>query len=664
MMTAREGGRPEDSRDLGRGAAHDGALEQLQSMFEHLSDGVFVVNVVEGPGFVFEAVNHRTAEWLGMPREQAAGQRLEQLVPPQEAQRIVAIYRRCAESGRTERYEETPLALRPDMTFQTTLIPIRDEQGSVRRIVGVARDITDQKLAARALLESQDIFTKAFREGPYAMLIVRVSDGAYVDVNGAFERLFECTREQVVRGREVELAIWPEPAVRQQLIASVLRDGGVRDFQVQLRTMSGAARDVLLSGDVVTLGGQPHIIATVRDVTSTIANERTKAELEAQLRQAQKLEALGTLAGGIAHDFNNILCAMVAYIDLIRIDVNDRISVLDHVSELKNAAHRARDLVQQILTFSRTQKPSRNVTRLEHAVRDALKLLRSSLPSSVVMSSSFDAEAPLVLADASQVHQVVMNLGTNAAHAMRERGGELTIGVAGVDVDDALVRRHPDLRPGRYARIGVQDNGHGMDEATRKRIFEPFFTTKKQGEGTGLGLAVVHGIVRDHDGAIAVDSTPGQGTSVDIYLPEHIGERCVEHASPAALARGRGEHLLVVDDEQALCVSLTQLLARLGYQVTAKSKPEEALELFRSAPDDFALVLTDLTMPGMTGLELAQRLLMVKPGAKVALMSGFSGTWTPASVRSLGLVDMLVKPLTAAALAEGIARSIAYEPPS
>jgi PAS domain S-box-containing protein len=644
--------------------SHDGSLEQLQSIFEHVSDGVFVLKVADDGArstFVFEAVNRRTAERLGITREAAVGLRLEQTVPPAEAGRIAAVYQRCAESGLTQRYEETPIALHPDTTFQTMLIPVFDESGTVRRIVGVARDVSEQKRSARALLESQEMFATAFREGPYAMTIIRGSDGAYVDVNSAFERLFECRREQMVGRRDAQLEIWTDPTARQQLIERVLREGRVRDVQAHLCTTGGAPRDVLLSSDVVTLGGEPHIVATVRDVTSSIATERTKAELEAQLRQAQKLEALGTLAGGIAHDFNNILGAMVAFIDLIRLDVNDRMAVLDHVGELKTAAHRARDLVQQILTFSRVQKPSRTVTRLEYAVRDALKLLRSSLPSSVVISASFDAEAPMVLADASQIHQVVMNLGTNAAYAMRERGGDLTIDVARVDVDDALASRRPELRPARYARLLVQDSGEGMDDATLKRIFEPFFTTKKQGEGTGLGLAVVHGIVRDHEGAIAFESRPGKGTSVEIYLPEHIGDPSLEHASPLTLTRGQGERLLVVDDEEALCVSLAQLLTRLGYQVVAKSSPEEALELFRASPDDFALVLTDLTMPGMTGLELAQHLLEIEPNAKVALMSGFSGTWTPASVRTLGLVDMLVKPLSAASLADGVARGIAFQ---
>jgi len=512
-----------------------------------------------------------------------------------------------------------------------------------------------------SLEELKDMFAKAFRHGPYAMLIVRLSDGLYVDVNAAFERLFECDREQVIGDRSASLSIWPDRAERQRMVDQ-LQSGGVRDFAARLCTFKGHDRDVLISSDEVVLGGEPHIIATVRDVTGQLDNERTRAELEAQLRQAQKLEALGTLAGGIAHDFNNILGAMVAFIDLIRIDVNDRMSVLDHVEELKSASHRARDLVQQILTFSRTQKPSRSVTKVDQAVRDALKLLRSSLPSSVVIRSSFDEAAPLVLADPSQLHQVVMNLGTNAAHAMRERGGELTLRVELCVVDDELVRRRPDLRSGRYVRIAVKDSGQGMDEATQKRIFEPFFTTKKQGEGTGLGLAVVHGIVRDHDGAIAVESRVGAGTSVEVFLPEHIGEPSAIQSSPSALPRGHGERILVVDDEEALCVSLTHLLSRLGYQVTAKTRPEAALELFSQAPEEFALVLTDLTMPGMTGLELAQQLLAIRPSARVALMSGFSGTWTPASVRTLGLVDMLLKPLSAAALAQGVASALVAPP--
>jgi two-component system cell cycle sensor histidine kinase/response regulator CckA len=639
------------------------SLEQLQSIFEHLADGVFLVKVIEGPDFVFEAFNRQTAEWVGVERETARGKRLSELIPAAEAERVAAIYRRCVETGKTQRYEERPLALQPDMTFQTTLIPICDDQGVVRRIVGVARDITDQKRAERALSESQEMFAKAFRHGPQAMLIVRGSDGQYVDVNAAFELLFQCQREQVVGSRSAELSIWPDPQQRQKLVAEVQRVGHVRDFPANLRTFKGDTRDVLLAGDRILLGGEPHIIASVRDITTTLASERTKAELETQLRQAQKLEALGTLAGGIAHDFNNILGAMVAFIDLIRIDVNDRMAVLEHLGELKNASQRARDLVQQILTFSRVQKPSRSVIRVEHAVRDALKLLRSTLPSSVVISSSFDAQAPLVLADASQLHQVVMNLGTNASHAMRERGGELVLLVDLVVVDEALASRRPDLRPGRYARMSVKDSGHGMDEATLKRIFEPFFTTKKQGEGTGLGLPVVHGIVRDHDGALWVESRVGVGTTFEVFLPEHVGEPDVPQAGPAALPRGRGERILVVDDEEALCASLTHLLTRLGYQVVAKTKPDAALEAFRQTPDAFALVLTDLTMPGMTGLDLAQTILAEHPSARVALMSGFSGTWTPASVRTLGLVDMLVKPLSAVALAEGVARALAESPP-
>jgi CheY-like chemotaxis protein len=197
-----------------------------------------------------------------------------------------------------------------------------------------------------------------------------------------------------------------------------------------------------------------------------------------------------------------------------------------------------------------------------------------------------------------------------------------------------------------------------MDEATMKRVFEPFFTTKKQGEGTGLGLPVVHGIVRDHDGALWVESRVGVGSTFEVFLPEHVGEPDVQQAGPAALPRGRGERILVVDDEEALCASLTHLLTRLGYQVVAKAKPDAALAAFRQTPEAFALVLTDLTMPGMNGLALAQTILAEHPGARVALMSGFSGTWTPASVRTLGLVDMLVKPLSAAALAEGVARAL------
>jgi PAS domain S-box-containing protein len=579
------------------------------------------------------------------------------VIPASEAQRIERIYKRCVETGETQRYEEVPTALRSDMTFHTTLIPVSDEAGVVRRIVGVSRDISEQRRSARALLESQEMFAKAFRHGPYAMVIVRLADGLFADVNVAFEQLFEGNRHEMIDRKYAALPLWTSLEDRERMLERA-RAGSVRDFPARVRTFQNRELDVLLSSDQVVLGGELHIIVTIRDVTKTLATERIKHELEAQLRQAQKLDALGTLAGGIAHDFNNILGAMVAFIDLIRIDVNDGASVLEHVAELKNASNRAGDLVRQILTFSRIQKPSRSVTKVDSAVSDALKLMRSSLPSSVVIKSSFDAQTPFVLADPSQLHQVVMNLCTNAAHAMREHGGELALRVDLAVVDEALSSQRPDLRPGRYARIAVSDTGQGIDQATLKRIFEPFFTTKKQGEGTGLGLAVVHGIVRDHDGAIAVESTVGSGTTFEVFLPEYLGEPSAVAVSPATLPRGNDERILVVDDEEALCASLAQLLSRLGYRVTAKAQPEEALALFRQSPEEFALVLTDLTMPGMTGLELAEQILRLQPNARVVLMSGFSGTWTRASVRALGLVDMVVKPLNAATLAEGVARAI------
>ncbi len=638
-------------------AGHDAAIEQLQAIFQHLADGVFLVSVSPGPEFVYEAFNRQIEKWAGGSLSSLRGRRLDEVLPAQDAAYLREIYRRCVLTGKTQRYEEAPSALRGALSLYTTLIPVMDAQGNVVRIVGVSRDITEHKRSASALLESQEMFAQAFRHGPYAKLIVRMADGAYVDVNAAFEQLCECKREGVLGIRSAELRIWPDVDQLHQLIDAVRVAGGVRDFAAQLETFQGSLRDVLVSAHQIMLGGEPHMIATVRDITQTLDIERAKSALESQLRQAQKLEALGTLAGGIAHDFNNILGAMVAFIDLIRIDVNDRMSVLDHVSELKSAAQRARDLVQQILTFSRTQKPTRSVTKLDYGARDAIKLLRASLASNVSIESLLDEGAPQVLADPSQVHQIVMNLGTNALHAMRERGGRLEIRVEPCVVDEELARARPDLRPGRYARLTVTDTGHGMDEATQKRIFEPFFTTKRQGEGTGLGLAVVHGVVRDHDGAINVESRVGHGTRVEVHVPEHLGDD-VAQAPPVLLPRGNGERLLVVDDEEALCVSLTQLLTRLGYQVVSRGDPQAALELYRTAPQDYALVLTDLTMPGMSGLELSQHILALNPRARVVLMSGFSGTWTPATVRALGLLDMLVKPLTAAALAGGVAQAL------
>lgn len=403
-------------------------------------------------------------------------------------------------------------------------------------------------------------------------------------------------------------------------------------------------------------GTPDYFLTVVQDQTARIEAERTQTELESQLRQAQKLEALGQLAGGIAHDFNNILTAIMAYAELALMDLDNPDEVRQHLDQVQKASNRARDLVRRILTFSRQRKQERKPVPLTPVIEEAVNLVRSTLPATIEIAVQIAAGTPVVLADLSQIHQVLMNLCTNSAYAMRDRPGRLGIALERVNVDAALVRTQPDLREGCYARLTVSDTGSGIAPDILKRVFEPFFTTKEPGEGTGLGLSVVHGIMQDHEGAVTVESELGKGTTFRLYFPEQIGATEDEPAGVQPLSRGRGERVLFVDDELALCDSTRQLLDKLGYRTTAVSSPVAALERFRENPDDFDIVITDLSMPFMTGVDVGREILSLRPELPVVLASGFSGTWTTERVRAQGMRDLLIKPLTAAALSAAIRR--------
>jgi signal transduction histidine kinase len=391
-------------------------------------------------------------------------------------------------------------------------------------------------------------------------------------------------------------------------------------------------------------------IWSFRDLT-----ERRK--LEAQFRQAQKMESIGLLAGGIAHDFNNILSAIQGNLYLARLEAANLPGVLEPLANISQAAKRAGDLVNQILTFSRQNKQEREPLKLNHVVLEALKLLRASVPATIRIQTDL-TQTPTVLANATAIHQVIMNLGTNAWHAMRDKPGTLQVQMGVIEADEDFAGAHPGLHPGRYVRLLVSDTGNGMDAATVERIFDPFFTTKPVGEGTGLGLAVVLGIMQSHDGAITVYSEPGHGTSFHLYFPVFEMEATPVEDIPQAIPRGDGEHILFVDDEAALANVGKRMLEKLGYTVTAKTSALEAIAAIRDQPEAYHLVVTDLTMPVVDGIKLGTQLLQVQPRLGIILSTGYSGVMTEEAVRELGFRGLLVKPTTARTLGEAVHRAL------
>lgn len=385
------------------------------------------------------------------------------------------------------------------------------------------------------------------------------------------------------------------------------------------------------------------------DIAERERQSAERAKLERQLRQAQKLEAIGTLAGGIAHDFNNILGAIVGFAELGEQESEAGGVEQKLFGEIMRAATRGRGLTQQIMAFSSQADPSREPLRLEAAITEAINLTRPLLPEQVEVRTEIAPGVASVFGNATQMHQILANLIQNAGHAIGQRPGVITIKLGNCRVDEPFAQAHPGLSCGRYVRLSVGDDGAGMDEKTVDRIFDPFFTTRSFGEGTGLGLSVVHGIIKACDGAITVQSQPGHGSTFDIYLPAHESESAAmpDVAHPAA--EGHGGRVLLVDDDAAVARVTGRSLERCGYQVSVFTEARAALAAFRKG--EFDLVITDLTMLDATGIEVAQTVWAERPGTPVVLITGYSATLDAAQARAMGFRDLLYKPFTSQELA-------------
>ncbi len=389
-----------------------------------------------------------------------------------------------------------------------------------------------------------------------------------------------------------------------------------------------------------------------RDVTEERRHEAERAQLENQLRQAQKMEAVGTLAGGIAHDFNNILSAVLGYTDLALTEVQKGTLLHKNLSEVLFAGNRARDLVGQILSISRPDSQEMRPVPLNSLVKEAMKMLRSTIPSSISFQERVCSRQLVVLADPTQLHQVIVNLATNAKQAMPEQSGSMEVWLDRIVFEDQPGADHPDLVPGPYARLSVSDTGLGIPMDQQEKIFEPYFTTKERGEGTGLGLSVVHGIVKTHQGKIEVSSRPGQGSLFQVYLPlDERGSYREVRPEPAGELPGGSEKILVVDDEDAIVNMVRQYLERLGYRVTARNSSFEALQAFQATPNAFDAVVTDMTMPDLTGVQLAREILKIRPELPVILCTGYSDSVSEDSSRQQGLAKYLKKPINREELA-------------
>jgi len=533
-------------------------------------------------------------------------------------------------------------------------------------LIGIFRDITERRKAEEALRESELRYRSIFENAPLG-IFHSTREGKLIDVNPAFSRIlcYESPEELIslVNRSSIAEQLYVETDHRSGFVDEVLSKGGWHKFENRYRCKDGRIifANLLFRSIPYPDPSGAELEGFIEDITERKQAEQQAKTLEDQLRKAQKMESIGTFAGGISHDFNNILSAIIGYAELAMIELSDPLEVQNHLQGIIEAGNRARDLVSQIITFSRHGEPKFVPTMLYKVVDDSFNFLRAIIPAFIeIRRNRFDPG--LVMADPVQLRQVIVNLCSNAVQAMGETGGVLTVGLEKVDVDEELASRYPDLTLGPHFRLAISDTGHGMAPEVKERVFDPYFTTRKPGEGSGLGLAVVQGIVKKHKGFIACTSALGEGTCFEIYLPEveaaGKGVKPSETAHPVAeIPHPKGnEHILFIDDDPTLVFLASELLGSLGYQVVTQTSSVEALELFRKDPYRFDLVITDMTMPSMMGDRLAQIFLEIRHDIPIILCTGYSEYISEEQSKSMGIREFIMKPYGTKDMAKTIRR--------
>ncbi len=529
---------------------------------------------------------------------------------------------------------------------------VLDPNKKVVSVISVGRDITKRKQYEEYLQESEERYRAIAEDTP--VLICRfLQEGIITYVNRTYCLYFQKSKEELIGTSFLLLIPEPDRASVMAKISSLTQDAPTQSVEHRVILPNGAIGWQKWTNRAM-FGTEGKVVAyqsVGEDITLRKAIEAEKERLESQLRQSAKLEAVGTLAGGIAHDFNNILAIIIGNAELTLDDTPSGHSARENIREIITASMRAKDVVQQLLSFSRKSTHVKKPIKIHTVIEESAKLLRASIPSTIGIKTVIPSDSKVIMADPIQIHQVILNLCTNAAHAMEKNGGILEIGIDDIDLDPESSSKYLDIPPGAYIQMVVSDTGCGIAPEIMDKVFDPYFTTKETNKGSGIGLSVVHGIVKNHGGAISIYSELGQGTTVKVFFPVSdatpSSQKTVEEIPPHG-----NEKILFIDDEESLAKMAGKMLERCGYRVEVDTNPEEALKKFRAAPHQFDLIITDMTMPKMTGDQLVKEILKTRPNMPIILCTGFSQHVNEISAERIGIRKYLEKPLDKRELAQ------------
>jgi PAS domain S-box-containing protein len=622
------------------------AVQQLNDIIDFLPDATFVINtdkkVISWNRAMEEMTGVKKEEMIGQGDHKYTipfyGQRRKQLLDliDMTDEELEAKYKFVKRIGRTlyaEAYAPALYGGKGAYIFMAGT-PLFDTHGRRVGAIESIRDITDRKDIEE---KYRNIFENAL-DGIYQTTM----EGRFLSVNPAFARMlgYDSPEELISSVEDIARRIYVQPELRSEYLRILMEFGVVHNYEAEFFRKDGSRIWGALTARIVrdADGRIRYLEGIAKDITE-------RKLLEKQFFESQKIEAIGTLAGGVAHDFNNILGAIIGYTELAISEDQKEIKE-QHLHQALKGAERAKDLVRQILTFSRKESHEKKPLDLKLLLKEAIKFLRASIPSTIEIRQHLTKESCDILADPTHMHQIIMNLCSNATHAMKRTGGVLNIELSNVEMVSGRLPMLNDLKPGHYANLTISDTGHGIDPGLQHRIFDPFFTTKSREEGTGLGLSVVYGIVKAHNGTINFYSETDKGATFNIYLPLIIHSETTKKADKSKPVTGGTERILFVDDEPALVALGTRMLSTIGYEVTGVTSSVDALHLIINEPQRFDLVITDMTLPKMTGIVLARKILKVRPGIPIILCSGTREQETEEKAKSLGIKAYLTKPLS------------------